>query len=134
MPSVLRVTLIAAAVAVLATPLAAQRRTVVRGPKGNLHVVHPRKRILFRTNDRLIFRNYYRTQRIVVAPLRLELARLVVVGSLLPVEIVRTPVPADLVVLLAPPPTGYQYLIVGNRVVLLDDEGTVSDILDDVFP
>jgi hypothetical protein len=116
-------------------PLAAQRRaTVVRGPKGNLHVVtHPRARFYFRTTDRVLFRNYYRTHRIVITPLRPELARLVIVGKPLPVEIIRTPVPHELVVTLAPPPTGYQYVVVGERVVILDDEGNVSDILEDVF-
>ena len=122
-------------IAAAAAPLAAQRHpVVVKGPKGNAHVVrHPRERFLFRTNDRLVFRNYYRTHRIVVTPLRAELVRLVVVGKPLPVEIVRTPVPHDLVVLLAPPPSGYQYVVVGDRVVILDDEGNVSDILVDVF-
>ena len=129
----LRLACVTALLVVSATPLCAQRRTVVRGPKGNLHVVRTRPRILFRTNDRGIFRGYFRVHRFVFTPLRVEVARLIIVGSPLPVTVVRTPLPRDLVVQLAPPPTGYEYFIVGDRVVILDDEGNVSDILVDVF-
>ena len=90
-------------------------------------------RVAFRANDRVIFRNYYQTHRIVVTPLRPEVARLVIIGKPLPAGIVRVGVPQDLVVQLAPAPAGYRYLIVGNRVVILDDRGYVSDILVDVF-
>jgi len=130
----LRLSSAAALLLLSAAPLAAQHRpVVVRGPKGNVHVVHPRTRVVFRTNDRGIFRNYYHTHRFVFTPLRPEVARLVIVGKPLPVTIVRTPLPHDLFVLLAPPPKDYQYFIVGDRVVILDDEGNVSDILVDVF-
>jgi hypothetical protein len=128
-----RIALGALVLAAIATPLAAQRRTVVKGPKGKVQVVHTRKRVVFRTNDRVIFRNYYRAHRIVITPLRPEIVRLVVVGKPLPVEIVRVAVPHELVVQLAPPPVGYQYVIVGDRVIILDDEGYVSDILVGVF-
>src|ERR1044072_5569214 len=78
-------------------PLAAQRRgTVVREPQGNVPVVpRPRARFYFRTTARVLFRNYSRTHRIVITPLRPELARLVIVGKPLPVEIIRTPVPHE---------------------------------------
>ena len=42
-------------------------------------------------------------------------------------------VPQELLVQLAPAPAGYRYLIAGDRVVILDDQGYVSDILVDVF-
>ncbi len=130
----IRLACVAALLVVATTPLCAQRRTtVVKGPKGKVHVVHPRTRVVWRTNDRVIFRNYFHTHRIVFVPLRVEVARLVVIGKPLPVTVVRTPMPRDLVVLLAPPPTGYQYFIVGDRVVIVDDVGMVSDILLDVF-
>jgi hypothetical protein len=132
MSSTARITLFVLSLAALATPLAAQHR-VVKGPRGNVHVVHPRRRLLFRSNDRVLFRNYYRTHRIVITPLRPELVRLVVVGKPLPLEVVRVAVPPALVLQLAPPPVGYQYVIVGDRVVILDDEGNVSDILLGVF-
>ena len=129
-----RLACVVALLVVAATPLAAQRRTtVVKGPKGNVRVVHTRTRVVWRANDRGIFRNYFHAHRFVFTPLRVEVARLVVVGKPLPVTIVRTPLPRDLVVLLAPPPTGYEYFIVGDRVVIVDDEGNVSDILTDVF-
>ncbi len=134
MTAMVRAGLVGLLLVAASAPLAAQHRpAVVRGPRGNQHVAHPRARFVFRTTDRVLFRNYYRTHRIVITPLRPELARLVIVGKPLPVEIIRTPVPHELVVTLAAPPAGYQYVVVGNRVVILDDEGDVSDILDDVF-
>ena len=115
-------------------PCAAQRRAVVRGPRGNVHVGRPRVHHVFRTTDRGLFRNYFRQHRIVVTPLRTEMIGLVVRGKPIPVTIVRTLLPRDLLTLVPLPEPGYEYLIVGDRVVMLDGEGLVEDILEDVFP
>ena len=135
MSASLRFSLAALGLLVLATPVAAQRRpVVVRGPKGNLHVVHPRVRHVFRDGDRLIFRNYYRVHRIVLTPLRPELRALVIVGKPLPVGVLRVALARELLTQVPPPEPGYEYVIVGDRVVMIDDEGNVADILDAIFP
>ncbi len=112
----------------------AQHRVVVRGPRGNARVVRPRVRHVFRKNDHVLFRDYYRAHRIVVTPLRPEVLKLVIRGKPLPVEIVRVALAAEVLALVPPPAEGYQYTIVGDRIVMLDEEGMVADILDDVFP
>lgn len=120
--------------AILAAPVSAQRRVVVKGPKGNLRVVHPKVRHVFRVGDRGVFHTYFRAHRIVVTPLRPEIARLVVRGKPLPVGVVRIALAQELLVLVPPPAPGYEYLIVGNRIVMIDDDGLVADILEDIFP
>ena len=41
---------------------------------------------------------------------------------------------AELLVLVPPPAPGYEYAIIGDRIVLLDDTGLVEDIMEDIFP
>ena len=135
MSALIRSTLLLGSLVLAAAPAAAQRRpVVVKGPKGNLHVVHPKVRRAFRENDRGIFRNYYVTHRIVVTPLRPEVARLIIRGKPLPPGIVRIALAAELLALVPPPAPGYEYAIIGNRIVMFDDEGLVADILEDIFP
>ncbi len=130
----MRLTLSVLVLAGAATPGVAQRRVVVKGPKGNPHVVRVRERHVFRVTDRGLFRNYYRTHRIVITPLRPEILRLVIRGKPLPAGVVRVALAKELLVLVPPPAAGYEYAIVGNRIVMIDDEGLVADILEDIFP
>lgn len=116
-----------------AAPLHAQRPRD-KGPKPKVVVVHPKARRAFRAGDRDVFHNYYRTHRLVVTPLRPEVAVLVVRGKPLPPGIVRTRLAPDLLVLVPIPAPGYSYAIVGNRIVMIDAGGLVEDILDGIFP
>jgi hypothetical protein len=118
--------------AVLAAPLQAQRPRD-KGPKPKVVVVHANKHA-FRAGDRDVFHNYYRTHRIVVTPLRQEVAVLVVRGKPLPPGIVRTRLAPDVLLLVPVPAPGYSYAIVGNRIVMFDAGGLVADILDGIFP
>ena len=129
----MRLAVLTLGVTLAATPCAAQRRVVV-GPRGNARVVHPRVHHVFRTGDRGIFHNYFLTHRIVVTPLRSEIARLVIRGKPLPTGVVRVALAAELLALVPPPAPGYEYVIVGDRIVMLDDEGNVEDIIEGVFP
>lgn len=126
--------ILAVGLGLAAGPADAQRRPVVRGPRGNVRVVHPKARHVFRATDHGLFRNYYRTHRIVVTPLAPEVVKLLLRGKPLPVGIVRLALAPEVLVLVPPPAVGYEYAIVGDRIVMLDDEGLVADILDDVFP
>ncbi|MEO5798372.1 MAG: hypothetical protein ABIZ70_04080 [Gemmatimonadales bacterium] len=126
---------LAAVVATVAAPLAAQGngKGKGKGPKGRVVVVHPREEHKFRDNDRQVISSYYHDHHIVVRPLRPEVSRLVVVGRPLPPGIAKRSLDRQLVVLMPPPPPRYSYALVGNRVVLLDDRGWVADVLDGLF-
>ncbi|MES2124073.1 MAG: hypothetical protein V4503_05235 [Gemmatimonadota bacterium] len=123
--------LLLATMAVVVAPLAAQRRAPARRahPVARARVHHA-----FRVGDRGIFRNYYRTHHLVLKPLRPEVARLVVRGKPLPEGVVRVALAPDLLALVPPPETGYTYAIVGDRIVMLDPDGLVDDILEEIFP
>lgn len=120
-----------ATMAVVVAPLTAQRRNPVRRAHP---VVRARVRHEFRVGDRGVFRNYYRTHHIVVTPLRAEVARLIVRGKPLPEGVVRVALAPDLLALVPPPEAGYSYAIVGDRIVMLDPDGLVDDILEEIFP
>ena len=130
----LRLSIMVLGFAAVVTPAAAQGPGTGRGPKNKGHVVHPKIRHAFRAGDRGIFRNYYREHRIVITQLRPEVVRLIVIGKPLPIGVVRMDLAPQLLVLVPPPAPRYQYVIVGNRIVMLDEGGLVADILDGIFP
>jgi hypothetical protein len=134
MPGLFRWSIVVLGFAMVVTPAAAQRPGQGKGPKDKGHLVHPKVRHAFRARDRGIFRNYYREHRIVITPLRPEVARLIVIGKPLPIGVVRVALAPQLLILVPPPAPGYQYVIVGNRIVMIDQGGLVDDILDDIFP
>jgi hypothetical protein len=106
---------------VLVAPGSAPRRPVVRGVKGNLHA------------DRAIDRKYFQEDRLVVTPLRSEVARLLLRGQPLPAGVERIAPAPNVLTLVLPPAPGCEYAIVGDRIVLVDSEGLVEDILQDIF-
>ncbi len=119
--------------AALGAPLTAQQPGKGKGPKSKDVVVQHKGPHKFRANDRTSFQKYFRDHRIVVTPLRPEVARLVVVGRPLPPGIAKQVVARDVYVLVPPPTPRYQYVVVGNRLLLLDDRGWVADIIDGLF-
>ncbi|MEP6591879.1 MAG: hypothetical protein ABJC19_11920 [Gemmatimonadota bacterium] len=131
-PTYLPLSLLAAVV--MAAPLTAQRRPADVPPARARVAAHAKVRHEFRVADRGLFRNYYRTHHLVVTPLRPELARLIVRGKPLPEGVVQVALAAELLAQVPPPEPGYRYAIVGDRIVMLDDNGLVDDILDDIFP
>lgn len=121
---------------IAAGPLAGQGQSAGKGPKGGKNkvvVVNPKVHHRFRAADREVFRTYYRKHRIVVTPLRPEMARLLVIGKPLPPGLVRKALSRDLLVLVPPPAPRYTYAIVGNRIVMLNDRSLVADIIDGIF-
>ena len=124
-PATLPLLLLLAAVA---TPMAAQRPEKPRSQKHETGVV-----VVFRTGDRGVFRDYFRAHRITGKPLPPGIARNLVRGKPLPPGITRTRVPEEILVRLPARPSGYEVVIVGDRVVMLDRGGLVVDIMLDIF-
>jgi hypothetical protein len=120
--------LIAALLAAATTPSAAQRPDKDKGPKGK-----PEVRVVFRDSDRGVFRDYYRSHRDAVKPLPPGIAKNLARGKPLPPGIARTRVPDVVLVRLPWRPPGYTFFLVGDRVVLLDGNGLVADILLSIF-
>lgn len=121
---------------IVTAPAAGQGQSAGKGPKGNKNkvvVVNPKVHHRFRASDRQVFYTYYRKHRIVVKPLRPEMARLLVIGKPLPPGLVRKALSRDLLILVPPPAPRYSYVIVGNRIVMLDDRSLVADIIDGIF-
>jgi hypothetical protein len=133
MPKSFRLLLIAALVAAAATPALAQRpanpgKANPKGPKDQ-----PVVRVVFHDSDRAVFREYYRTRREGVKPLPPGIAKNLARGKPLPPGIARTRVPDVVLVQLPWRPRGYTFFLVGDRIVLLDGNGLVADILDSIF-
>jgi hypothetical protein len=129
-----RFLLIAALVAAVGAPVAAQRPdkpAKPANPKGAKD--QPVVRVVFHDSDRGVFREYYRTRREGVKPLPPGIARNLVRGKPLPPGIVKTRVPDVVLVQLPWRPRGYSFFLVGDRIVLLDGNGLVADILDSIF-
>jgi len=129
-----RFLLILTLLAVAGTPAMAQRPdkpAKPANPKGAKD--QPVVRVVFHDSDRGVFREYYRTRREGVKPLPLGISKNLVRGKPLPPGIVKTRVPDAVLVQLPWRPRGYSFFLVGDRVVLLDGNGRVADILDSIF-
>jgi hypothetical protein len=129
-----RFLLIAALVAAVGAPAAAQRPDKPAKPANPKSAKdQPVVRVVFHDSDRGVFREYYRTRREGVKPLPLGISKNLVRGKPLPPGIVKTRVPDAVLVQLPWRPRGYSFFLVGDRVVLLDGNGRVADILDSIF-
>jgi Ni/Co efflux regulator RcnB len=129
-----RFLLIAALVAAVGTPAAAQRPdkpAKPANPKGPRD--QPVVRVVFQDSDRMVFREYYRTHREGVKPLPPGIAKNLARGKPLPPGIAKTRVPDVVLVKLPWRPPGYTFFLVGDRIVLLDAKGLVADILLSIF-
>jgi hypothetical protein len=85
------------------------------------------------TSDELrIIHNYYATNHIATKPLPPGIAKNLQRGKPIPPGIERTRVSVDLVSKLTPRP-GSGWFIVGDRLVLVDADGRVVDIVQRVF-
>ena len=114
-----------------AAPVMAQKPdkpAKAKGPKDQ-----PAVRVVFVDSDRQVFREYYRTHREAVKPLPPGIAKNLARGKPLPPGIARTRVPDAVLVQLPWRPRGYNFFLVGDRVVLLDGNGLVADILTSIF-
>ena len=100
-------------------------------PKGSKD--QPAVRVIFQDSDRAVFREYYRAHRDAVKPLPPGIAKNLVRGKPLPPGIVKTRVPEAVLVQLPWRPRDYTVFLVGDRVVLLNANGLVADILDSLF-
>ena len=127
---VLLVTLLAAATA----PGMAQRPDKPDKPdKAKAAQDQPAVRVVFHDSDRPVFREYYRAHPGVVKPLPPGIAKRLARGKPLPPGIAKTRVPEAVLVQLPWRPRGYDLFLVGDRVVLLDANGLVADILLSIF-
>jgi len=127
----LRFLLIAALLAVAGAPAMAQRPDKPAKPKSAKD--QPAVRVVFHDSDRGVFREYYRAHREAVKPLPPGIAKNLVRGKPLPPGIARTRVPDVVLVQLPWRPRGYTFFLVGDRVVLLNANGLIADILDSIF-
>jgi len=93
----------------------------------------PAVRVVFHDSDRPVFREYYRAHPGAVKPLPPGIAKKLARGKPLPPGIARTRVPDAVLVQLPWRPRGYTLFLVGDRVVLLDANGLVADILLSIF-
>lgn len=126
----LLVTLLAGA----GTPALAQRPdkpAKPANPKGSKD--QPVVRVVFQDSDRGVFRDYYRTRREAIKPLPPGIAKNLARGKPLPPGIARTRVPDAVLVQLPWRPRDYTVFLVGDRVVLLNANGLVADILEGIF-
>ena len=99
-----------------------------KGPKDK-----PVVRVVFVDSDRGVFREYYRVHRDAVKPLPPGIAKNLARGKPLPPGIARTRVPDAVLVQLPWRPPGYTFFLVGDRIVLLNANGLVADILTSFF-
>ena len=131
MPKPLQFFLIAGLLAAASAPATAQRPdkpAKARSPKDQ-----PVVRVVFHDSDRGVFREYYRVHRGDVKPLPPGIAKNLARGKPLPPGIARTRVPDAVLVQLPWRPPGYTFFLVGDRVVLLDGNGLIADILVSIF-
>jgi len=115
-------------IAAFAMPVAAQRPAKAKGQKHDAGVV-----VVFRDSDRGLFRDYFRAHRIAGKPLPPGIAKNLLRGKPLPPGIARTRVPDAILVRLPARPAGFELVIVGDRVVMLDRGGLVVDIMLNIF-
>lgn len=116
------------------SPAAAQRPDKAKGPKQqSKEQPAVAVRVVFHDADRPIFRDYYVAHRDAVKPLPPGIAKNLVRGKPLPPGIAKQRVPDVVVVKLPWRPPGYTFFLVGDRVVLLDANGLVADILISIF-
>ena len=127
----LRFLLVAALVAATAAPAAAQKPD--KPPKAKAPKDQPVVRVVFQDSDRGVFREYYRVHREGVKPLPPGIAKNLARGKPLPPGIARTRVPDAVLVQLPWRPPGYNFFLVGDRIVLLNPNGLVADILLNIF-
>jgi hypothetical protein len=120
--------LIVALLAAASAPATAQHPGKAKG-----HKEQPGARVVFHESDRGAFRDYYGAHREEVKPLPPGIAKNLVRGKPLPPGIARTRVPEVVLVRLPWRPPGYTVFLVGDRVVLLDRNGLVADILVNIF-
>jgi hypothetical protein len=113
--------------ATVSIPLAAQ------GSDKEKHPNQPGVRTVFHESDRGVFRDYYRGHPEAVKPLPPGIAKQLVRGKPIPPGIARTRVPDAVQTRLAWRPRGYDLFLVGDRVVLLDPNGLVADVLNSIF-
>jgi len=117
-----------------ATPVMAQKPDKPDKPaKGKDPKDQPAVRVVFVDSDRAVFRDYYRTRREAVKPLPPGIAKNLARGKPLPPGIARTRVPDAVLVQLPWRPPGYSFFLVGDRIVLLNANGLVADILTSIF-
>jgi hypothetical protein len=114
----------------MAMPAAAQQSERAQGNKAQ--PAAPAAHTTFSTVERNAISNYFRTHRINVKPLPPGIARNVARGKPLPPGIAKQRIPADLSRRLVARP-GYEFLIVGENIVLIDPVGIVVDLLSNVF-
>lgn len=123
--------------AVIAALLASAAPATAQKPdkpaKAKAHKNQPAVRVVFRDSDREVFRQYYRTHREAVKPLPPGIAKNLARGKPLPPGIARTRVPDAVLVQLPWRPPGYDFFLVGDRIVMLDGKGLVADILLSIF-
>ena len=120
--------LVAALLAAAISQATAQRPDKAKGPKEQ-----PAVRVVFQESDRGVFREYYRAHPDAVKPLPPGIAKNLARGKPLPPGIAKTRVPETVVVRLPWRPAGYTFFLVGDRVVLLDGNGLIADILVSIF-
>ena len=114
----------------LVLPAAAQQPERARGNKAQSAA--PAAHTTFSTVERNTISNYFRTHRLQVKPLPPGIARNLARGKPLPPGIAKQQIPADLSRQLVVR-SGYQSLIVGDMIVLVDPVGIVVDILSKIF-
>ncbi|HEV8600573.1 MAG TPA: anti-virulence regulator CigR family protein [Gemmatimonadales bacterium] len=120
--------LIAALLVAATAQASAQRPDKAKGPKDQ-----PTVRVVFHDSDRGVFREYYRAHRDAVKPLPPGIAKNLARGKPIPPGIAKTRVPEAVLVRLPWRPAGYTFFLVGDRVVLVDGNGLVADILVSIF-
>jgi hypothetical protein len=131
-----RSALLAACLTAAATPALAQGRPdkpAKASPKSSKDQPAATVRVVFNDSDRAVFREYYNTRREGLKPLPPGIARNLARGKPLPPGIARTRVPDVVLARLPWRPPGYSVLLVGDRIVLLNANGLVADILDSIF-
>ena len=131
-----RTILTAALIAMAATPVLAQRPTdkpAKANPKNTKDQPAVSVRVVFHDSDRAIFREYYDTRREGVKPLPPGIAKNLARGKPLPPGIAKTRVPDAVLVQLPWRPPGYTFFLVGDRIMLVNPQGLVADILDAIF-
>ena len=89
--------------------------------------------VVFRTDDRPAYRNYFVTHHIVPSPLPPGIAKNVMRGKPLPPGIAKKAFPRELVVLTPGRRSDVTLIIVGDRLVALRS-GVVIDVMLNVFP
>jgi hypothetical protein len=114
----------------LVIPAAAQQPE--RGPGNKPQSAAPAAPATFSAAERNVIGNYFRTHKHEVKPLPPGIARNVGRGKPLPPGIAKRQIPADLSRQLVQR-SGYQSLIVGEVIVLVDPVGIVVDILSEIF-